>query len=252
MQDAHFSFRKFHFLGIEDVAVLEPLVFPWVVEALPLDAGHVQHVKLGHGFLQRGHFRVGDSLIFKNIIPNKTGNFQLFRGNQNKLNALVAAHGLDQGVDSPAVFQVAAQTDGEVIQPPHFPGNGQQVGKGLGGVIVAAVSGVDDGDGGRLTCHIGCALFGVAHGDDVCVAADNFGGVRHAFALGGGGRTGLAEADDASAQLQHRGLKAQAGAGGGLEEQRRQLLVSAPVPVVFRVGNDVLGGGDQFVQLVHA
>ena len=53
-------------------------------------------------------------------------------------------------------------------------------------------------------------------------------------------------------QFQHRGLKAQAGAGGGLEEQRRQLLVSAPVPVVFRVGNDVLGGGDQFVQLVHA
>ena len=167
------------------------------------------------------------------------------------MNALVAAHGLNQGVNRPAVFQVAAQTDGEVIQPPHFPGNGQQVGKGLGGVVVAAVSGVDDGNGGRLTCHIGCALFGVAHGDDVGVAADDFGGVRHAFALGGGGRAGLAEADDAAAQLQHRGLKAQAGAGGGLKEQRRQLLVGAFVPVVFRVGNDVLGGGDQPIQLVH-
>ena len=115
MQDAHFFLRQLHFLGIENVAVLEPLVFPWVVEALPLDAGHVQHVELGHSFLQRGHFRVGDSLIFKNIIPNKTGDFQFLRGNQNKLNAFVAAHGLNQGVDSPAVFQVAAQTDGQVV-----------------------------------------------------------------------------------------------------------------------------------------
>ena len=168
------------------------------------------------------------------------------------MNALVAAHGFNQGVNRPAVFQVAAQTDGEIAQPPHFPGNGQQIGKGLGGVVVAAVSGVDDGNGGRLTCHVGRALLGVAHGDDVGVAADDFGGIRHAFALGGGGRAGLAEADDAAAQLQHRGLEAQAGAGGGFKEQGCQLLVGASVPVGFRVGNDVLGGGDQPIQLVYA
>ena len=119
-------------------------------------------------------------------------------------------------------------------------------------MIVAAVTGVDDGDAGRPGGNVGRALLGVAHGDDVGVAADHPGGVGHALALGGGGGTGFAEAQHRAAQLQHGGLEAQAGAGGRLKEQGGQLLVGASVPVVFGVGNDVLGGGDQLVQLVNA
>ena len=252
MQDAHFLLCQLHLFRVQNIGILQPLVLPGIVEALPLDAGHVQHVQGGHGFLQRGRFRVGNALVFKHIVPDKPGNPQLCRGNQNKFDAFVAAHGLDEGVHRPAIFQIAAQTDGQIVQPPHFPGNGQKIGQGLGGMVVAAVPRVDDGNGGCLGGDVGRALPGVAHGDDVCVAADNFRGVCHAFALGGGGGAGFAEADDAAPQLQHGGLEAQTGSGGGFKKQGRQLFVGAFVPVGLRMVDDVPGGGDEPVQLFHA
>ena len=137
------------------------------------------------------------------------------------------------------------------MQPPHFPGDGQKVRQCLGGVVVLAVTGVDDGDGGVPGGYIGGAVPGMADGHDVGIAAEDLSGVRHALTLGGGGGAGLGEADDAAPQLQHGSFKAQPGPGGGLEKQGCQLLVPAAFPVVFRPGDNVLGGGDQLVQLFY-
>ena len=76
-------------------------------------------------------------------------------------------------------------------------------------------------------------------------------GVAHGLALGGGAGIGLGEAQHAAAQGQHGGLKAQPGPGGGLEEQGGQLLVGTGVLVFDGVCDDVLGGGDQLIDLLH-
>ena len=155
-------------------------------------------------------------------------------------------------VDGAAVFQVAAQADGQVVQPSHFPGDGQKVSQGLGGMVVHTVTGVDDGNRGVPGGHEGGTVHGVPDGHDIRVAGDDLGGIRHALALGGRGGIGGGKAQDAAAQLQHGGLEAQPGPGGGLIEEGGQLLIFAALPVRFRVGNDVLGGGDEAVQLLHA
>ena len=117
---------------------------------------------------------------------------------------------------------------------------------------MTAVTGIDDR---HLRVHgggKGSALLGVAHGDDVGVAADGVDGVAHGLTLGGGAGHGLGEAQGAAAQGQHGGFKAQAGAGRGLEEEGGQLLVGTGVLVFGGVCDDVLGGGDQLIDLLHA
>ena len=112
-------------------------------------------------------------------------------------------------------------------------------------MVVTAVTGVDDGNSGGPGRHHRGAFLGVAHGDDVGIAAYNPHGVSHALAFGGGGGRCLAETQNRAAQLQHSGFKAQTGPGGGLEEQGSQLFPAAAVGVLVGVGDDVFGGGDQ-------
>src|SRR5699024_8773827 len=69
--------------------------------------------------------------------------------------------------------------------------------------------------------------------------------------LGGGAGVGLGEAQGAAAQAQHGGLKGEPGPGGGLEEEGGQLLVGAGVLIFGGVGDDVLCGGDQLIDLLH-
>ena len=95
------------------------------------------------------------------------------------------------------------------------------------------------------------ALLGMADGHDVCVAGEDLGGICHALTLGCGGRAGFAEAQHRAAQLQHSGLEAQSGAGRGLIKEGGQFLMCALVPVVLGMGDDVLGGGDELIQLFH-
>ncbi len=63
--------------------------------------------------------------------------------------------------------------------------NCHKVGEGLGGVIVAAVARVYNRHKRMLCGDNGSALFGVAHGDYVGIAADHRDGIGNAFALGG-------------------------------------------------------------------
>ena len=247
MEHAHLLFGQLHFFSGQHIAVLQPLILPGVVKPLPLNPGHVQNVQLGQGIFQGGDLLIGNVQLLENIKPHKARQLQLLGGNQHKFDAGIAAHGLNERVDGAAVFQVAAEADGQVIQVSHLPGDGQQVCQGLGGVVVHSVTGVDDRDACIAGGNIGRAGHGMANGHNVSVAAENLGGVRHALAFGGGGGAGLGEANHIAAQLQHGRLKAEAGAGGRLKKQGSQLLVLAGIPVVFGVGNDVFGSDNEAV-----
>ena len=251
MQDTHLLLSQSHLFGGQHIAVLQSGVLRKIVKPLLLDTGHIQHVQLGQAALQISGFLVGDVLGIQLIVAHILGQLQLLGGDEDEADATVAAHGGDEGVNGTAVLQVAAQTDGQIVQPAHLPGNGQQVRQGLGGMEMTAVTGVDDGNGGITGCHIGCTLFGMAHSDNIGIAADDFGGVGNALALGGGGGAGFAESDDAATQLQHSRLKAQAGTGGGFKEQGSQLLVGALVLVGFGIGYDITGSGDKIIQLFN-
>ena len=251
MEDGEVGLGVHQLLRSQDVAVLQPQVVLLVEEPLLLDAGHVQDVQLGDDGLQVGGLGVGDAFLFQGLLFDVPGQLQLQGGDKDEVDVSVPAQGVHQGVDSAPEFQVAAEADGEVVQAALFPVDGQKVGKSLSGMIVAAVTGVDDGHLAVLGGGKRRALLGVAHGNDVGVAADGVDGVAHGLALGGGAGVGGGESQHAAAQRQHGGLKTQAGAGGRLKEQSRQLLVGAGVLIFNGVCNNILGGGDQLFDLLH-
>ena len=153
-------------------------------------------------------------------------------------------------MDGAAELQIAAQTNGQVIQPAHAAADGHQVGQGLGGVLVAAVTGVDHRNAGVAGGTQRCALLGVAHGNDIGIAGNHPDGVSHALALGGAGHVLAGEAQYMAAQVQHSRLKGQAGAGGGLVEQGSQLFVVGNLLIGSRVGADTVGKIKQLCDLL--
>ena len=153
-------------------------------------------------------------------------------------------------MDRPAKLQVTAEADGQVVEMALFLVNGDEVRQGLGGVVVAAVTGVDHRHQGVLRCHQRRALLGVAHGDDVAVGADHPDGVRHALALGGGGAGGGGKAQHLSAKGQHGALKAQAGTGGRLKEQRCQDLAVALMGIFGGMLHNIAARFYQLVDLL--
>lgn len=110
---------------------------------------------------------------------------KLLRRDEHELVFLKLAEGCGQGVDRPAKFEVAAETDRQMIQPPFALADGHEIDHGLGGVGMAAVARVDDGDAGIHRGPERGAFFGVAHGDDVGAVADDAGSVGHRLALAG-------------------------------------------------------------------
>ncbi len=130
-------------------------------------------------------------------------------------------------VDGAAELQVAAQADGQVIQPSHAAAYGHEVRQGLGGVLVAAVARIDHRDAGVAGSAQRCALFGVAHGHNVGVAGDYADGVGDAFTLGSAGNVLARKTQHVSAEVQHGRLEGEAGAGGRLVEQGGEFLWAA-------------------------
>ena len=72
---------------------------------------------------------------------------------------------------------------------------------------LTAVACIDDGHPRIQGCTQGCALFGVAHRDDVGVVAYHFDGVFQRFALGRAGGFRVAETDDTCAETVGGGFK---------------------------------------------
>ena len=80
----------------------------------------------------------------------------------------------------------------------------------------------------------------MAHRGDVGVAGDDADGIRDRFALGGGRGIRAGKAEHRAAQIQHRGLKGEAGTGAGLVEQGGELFVGADVLIRGGIGGDAV------------
>ena len=153
----------------EDIDPLAPLVLQGVHKPLPLDSGHVEHVQLGDDRLQAGD--LGEAhVVLQEKIPHIAGDRQLPRGDEEEAHPVKFRHGLDEGVDRPAVFQVPAQPDGQPVRLPQQAGHGGQVGHGLGGVHMAAVPRVDHRHVGVQRRRLGRPLPRGAHDHHVGVA----------------------------------------------------------------------------------
>ena len=251
MQDPQVRLGVFQLLRGEDVAVLQAQIVLLVEKPLPLDTGHIEDIQLRHHLIQRGRLDVGDVPALDVLLLDVAGQLQLLRGDEYEADAGIAAHGGHQRVDGAAEFQVAAQADGQIVEAALLPVDGQQIRQGLGGVVVATVSGVDDGYQRVAGGHQRSTLLGVAHGDDIAVTADGADGVGHALTLGGGGAAGGGEAQHLPAQTQHGALEAETGAGGGLEEQGGQYFAVALVGIGGGMVDDVAGGAHQIHDLLR-
>ena len=251
MQDAHVGLGGLELIRREDIAVAQAQVVLLVEKALALHAGHIQHVQLRHYGLERRRLHVGDAGLFEILVLHVARELELLRGDEHEADARAAAHSGDERVHRAAELQVAAQADRQVVQPTLFAVDGHEVGQRLRGVVVAAVARVDDRD---LRVHGSDqrrALLGMAHGDDVAVAADDAHGVRDGLALGGGRALRRGDAEHLAAEREHRALEAQARARGRLEKQRGEDLPVALVGILLGVLHDRAGGVDELHDLLR-
>ena len=149
----------------------------------------------------------------------------------------------------PAEFKIAAEADGQVVEPSLFTVYREQVGEGLGRVAVTAVARIDDGYRGVHCRHERRPLLRVAHGDDVGVAGYDLRGIRYALSFGSRGALSLGKAEHAAAQLKHRRLKAETGPCGRLKKQGRELLALALLAVFCGGGYNIVGSCDKLLYL---
>ena len=181
---------------------------------------------------------------------DKARHAQLLGRDEHKAHSLVAAHRRNERVHCAAVVQVAANAYGQAVEGTLFVLYRQQVGQGLGRVIVPAVARVDYGHARVALADYRRALEGVAHRDYVGIAADNLEGVGDRLALCGARRVRLGEAEHPAAQRQHRRLKAQARARRRLKKERRQYLAAAKLRILLSVCHNVVGNSDKTVDLL--
>ena len=186
------------------------------VEAFALHAGHVEDVGVAGGFFEAGQDLVA-AAGFVELFGDVVGHGEAGRGDEDEFG-LVPFHGLGEGVDGAAVFEVAGHGDNELVQPALGFLDGNEVEQGLARMLVGAVAGVDDGHGGEFGQHAGGAVFGVADDDGVGVAGDDAGSIGQGFAFFGTGIGTVGKADNFAAEPLYGGFEGEAGAGGGLEE----------------------------------
>ena len=107
----------------EDVDALVALVFQGIDKPLPLDAGHVQHVQLRDHRLQAGHLDKGH-LPLPHELTQVLRHRQVPGGDEEEADILKFGQRLDEGVDRPAVFQIAAQPHAQPVHRPPQAGDG--------------------------------------------------------------------------------------------------------------------------------
>ncbi len=153
--------------------------------------------------------------------------------------------GEDERVRRPAVFQVPPEGDLQSLDAVPLLEERIEVAEGLGGMLVAAVAGVDDRYAGVVGDDLGGAFPRVADDDDVGVAADYPGGIGDAFALGQGAGADVRGGDDAAAEPVHGGLEGEARAGARLEEKAGHDLAAAEAVLLAHVGGHFIGQGEK-------
>ena len=144
-------------------------------------------------------------------------------------------------------LEVAAKTDGQIIERSLLALDGQKVCQGLGGMEVTAVTCVDDRHGGNLCRNVGSAFLGMTHSDDIGISAYHADGIRNAFALGRRAARRIGEAENVTAEAHHSGGEAESGSRGRLEEERAENLALAGFRVFRGIFNNIFCGRDHLV-----
>src|SRR5690606_30150027 len=138
----------------------------------------------------------------------------------------------------------AAQVGAEALA------HGEGVEQALGGMLVRAVAGVDDGDAEDVGEVERGAGGGVPDDDHVgAEGGDVFGGVAQGLALGGRG-AGAVERNDVGREALGRHLEGHAGAGAGLEEEVDDGLAAQGGDFFDAALQDFFEGGGGVVDLV--
>ena len=239
-----------HLLLVEDEPVFQADIVFLVEEAFALDAGHVEEVELVHVGFHLVDLLEGDAFLADHFFADVLGDTQFFGGDEDEADALVVAEEFDEGVHGAAELEVTAETVGFVLHVAAQPLDGENVGEGLRGVLVAAVAGVDQRHVDVVAGQTRGALFGMAHGRDVGVAFHGAQRVGDALALRGGRGRGLGETDDLSAQAQHGRLEAQARACARLIKKSCQDLAFATLTVLRRIGDDLVSQIENFAEFL--
>ena len=118
-------------------------------------------------------------------------------------------------------------------------------------MIVCTIAGIDDRDTRPAGGYNGSAFLGMAHGNDIRIAAHGLHRIRQTLALGGRRGTGLAEANNAATQPVHGRFEAKAGTGGGFKEQGSQQLMAAGILILLRIGDNIFCNRDQLVDFLN-
>ena len=139
-----------------------------------------------------------------------------------------------------AVDEVAAKTDGQMIQTTLFTFQGEQVGQGLCRVQVSAVASVDDRTVRRQSSCFCSTSNRMPHHENIRIVADNLCGVFQGFALGNRGICRIVEANQTAAQPQHSSLEGHLGTSRRFIEQGCHNLVVASTGIHFRIVLDFL------------
>ncbi len=222
MQDLHGGLGPFQGRQLKDELGGHVLVLG-LVEALFLDAGHVEDVQLRHHLFHGLVDAELNALLFQ-LFADVIRHRQRFRGDEEEA-AVEQAESLRQRVDGAAVLEVTDEGDVEAVQLALGLADGEEVEQGLGRMLVGAVAAVDDRHAGELGGEAGSPLFRMTHHHRIGVGADDLDGVSQGLALLGAGVATVGEADDVAAKALHRGLEGEAGAGGGFEEAAGNQLV---------------------------
>ena len=101
------------------------------------------------------------------------------------MNVLIAGHCLNEGMDRSAEFEIAANADRKVVEPALELADRHHIEQRLRGMLVSAVTGVDDRDIGVLRGDISGAFFVVPDGRDIRKAGDDADRIGNAFPLRG-------------------------------------------------------------------
>ena len=239
MQDNHIRLCSLEFLHSQNVSIfLSQICFPTCKPFL-LNPSHIEHIQFRQYFFQRSHFSERAAAGGQNILHIRR-QFQFRCGNQNELVALEAGHCFNQGVYRSAVDEVAAKTDGQMIQTPFFTFQGEQVSQGLCWVQMSAVAGVDDRTVRRQSSCFCSTSDRMPHYENICIVADNLCGVFQGFALGNRGICRIVEANQTAAQPQHSSLEGHLGTGRRFIEQGCHDFVVASTGIHFRIVLDFL------------
>ena len=227
---------------IKYVAVLEAKIFLLACETLMLDAGHIEHVELGHDLGHRLGLVILHAVCLDGLVLYVLGELQFLRGDKHDLDTGVSRKRLNERMNRSAVLEVAAEADGEAVEFMLMSADGAEVGKSLGRVAMRAVARVDNGDRSILRRNVSRAREGMAHCDDVGIAGNDASGIGYALALRRGRVSARLETENASAELEHCRLERKAGSGRGLEEEGRDLLAVASGRVLRGIRDYIVGG----------